>query len=143
MKLGKQITLTLLLTAPFLAAAQNAVPLSGLIGWTGRFTSLTRPTSGTVVVFQDSDKRIHLLLHRFKTQSIQNLQVWLYKSVPKRADAQNLPSSSLGLQLGELTQYEGDFEFILPSGVDMDAGFKSVVIWNADLQKAFGVAALE
>jgi len=142
MKLGKQIALTVFLTAPFFVAAQSAVPLSGTIGWTGRFTSLTRPTSGTVVMFQDGDKHIHVLLHRFKTQSIQNLQVWLYKSVPKRGN-QNLPSNSSALQLGELTQYQGDFEFILPSGVDMAAGFKSVVIWNADLQKAFGVASLE
>ncbi|CAM3421593.1 DM13 domain-containing protein [Deinococcus deserti] len=142
MKSRKQMALALFLSVPLVAAAQSAVPLSGIIGWTGRFTSLTRPTSGTVVVFQNRDGRTHLLLHRFKTQSDQNLQVWLYKNVPRRGD-QNLAPSGSALKLGELTQFGGDFEFALPSGVDMLAGYKSVVIWNDQVKRVFGVAPLE
>jgi len=142
MKFGTQVSLALILSTPLGAVAQSAVPLSGLIEKTGTFTSLTVPTSGTVVVFRGGDARTHLLLHHFKTQGDSRLQVWLYKSLPQRGN-RNLAPSGSALQLGGLTQPEGSFEFVLPSGVDMSAGFRSVVIWNDAEQSAFGVAKLE
>ncbi|MFB9991625.1 DM13 domain-containing protein [Deinococcus oregonensis] len=141
MNLGRQTVLAFFLAAPFWAAAQSAVPLSGVVERTGTFQSLAASTSGTVVVFRNRDGTTHLLLHKFSTSASSGLQVWLSKSTPQQG-SRNPVSSDLGLRLGSLTQFKGNFEFALPSGVDMSAGFRSVVLWSDPQKKVLAVALL-
>ncbi|BDP43867.1 hypothetical protein DAETH_38360 (plasmid) [Deinococcus aetherius] len=144
MKNGQQPGPALLLALAVLgvAGAQSSVAPSGVIERTGVFRSWAAPTSGTVVAFRSREGATHLLLHRFQTGSCPRLQVWLHKGVPTRAQVEGGQGGS-ALQLGEMSLPRGSFEFALPPGVDMSAGFGSVVVWCAGSRAAFGMAPLE
>ncbi|THF67868.1 hypothetical protein E7T06_18935 [Deinococcus sp. Arct2-2] len=142
MNLSRSTALAFFLTGSLWAAAQSAVPLSGLVERTGTFGGTATATRGTVVVFRNRDGTTHLLLHKFSTAASAGLQVWLSKGTPQQGN-RTLVSSGLGLRLGGLTQFKGNFEFALPSGVDMSAGFQSVVLWSEEQKKVVAVAQLE
>lgn len=95
----------------------------------GEFVADAHPTSGKVSIDRE---RIKLSFKNFKTDDGPKLLVYLTPEV----------GSSEFINLGELKQLEGNFEYALQTHTDLYK-YKKVVIWCVDFSVSFGHAELK
>ena len=95
----------------------------------GVFVSDAHPTMGTAVV---NENMTNLALTNFKTDDGPTLLLYLSTEV----DSQEY------VDLGELKGLEGDFNYAIPVGTDIEK-YKYVVVWCIDFSVSFGHAELK
>ncbi|MCX2680141.1 DM13 domain-containing protein [Galbibacter sp. EGI 63066] len=95
----------------------------------GDFVADAHPTSGTATVNADGDT---LYFMDFMTDDEPNLDVYLATDT----------SAGDYVSLGDLQGIEGDFDYNIPSSVDLDK-YNYVLIWCVDFSVNFGYAVLE
>ena len=95
----------------------------------GVFVSDAHPTMGTATV---NDKITSLALRNFKTDDGPLLLLYLSTEV----DSQEY------VDLGELKGLEGDYDYVIPEGTDVEK-YKYVVVWCVDFSVSFGHAELK
>lgn len=95
----------------------------------GVFVSDAHPTSGTATV---NEAITNLALKDFKTDDGPLLLLYLSTEV----------DSKEYVDLGELKGLEGDYNYAIPAGTDIEK-YKYVVVWCVDFSVSFGHAELE
>ena len=95
----------------------------------GVFVSDAHPTMGTATV---NEAVTNLSLTNFKTDAGPKLLLYLSTEV----DSQEY------VDLGELKGLEGDFNYEIPDGTDIEK-YKYVVVWCIDFSVSFGHAELK
>ncbi|MGI9532923.1 DM13 domain-containing protein [Lutimonas sp.] len=95
----------------------------------GIFVSDAHPTMGTATV---NDAITNLALTNFKTDDGPTLLLYLSTEL----DSQEF------VDLGELKGLEGDFDYAIPAGTDIEK-YKYVVVWCIDFSVSFGHAELK
>lgn len=95
----------------------------------GVFVSDAHPTIGTASV---NEAVTNLSLTNFKTDAGPKLLLYLSTEV----DSQEY------VDLGELKGLEGDFNYAIPAGTDIEK-YKYVVVWCIDFSVSFGHAELK
>jgi len=95
----------------------------------GTFVSDAHPTTGTATVNEDIS---NLSLTNFKTDDGPLLLLYLSTEV----DSQEY------VDLGELKGLEGDYDYAIPAGTDIEK-YKYVVVWCVDFSVSFGHAELK
>jgi len=96
---------------------------------TGVFVSDAHPTMGTATV---NEAVTNLSLTKFKTDDGPKLLLYLSTEV----------DSKDYVDLGDLKGLEGDFNYAIPTGTDIEK-YKYVVVWCVDFSVSFGHAELE
>ena len=95
----------------------------------GVFVSDAHPTMGTATV---DESVTNLSLTQFKTDDGPKLLLYLSTEV----------DSKDYVDLGDLKGLEGDFNYAIPAGTDIEK-YKYVVVWCVDFSVSFGHAELE
>ena len=95
----------------------------------GVFVSDAHPTMGTATVNAAAS---NLSLTKFKTDDGPKLLLYLSTEV----DSKDF------VDLGDLKGLEGDFNYAIPAGTDIEK-YKYVVVWCVDFSVSFGHAELE
>ena len=95
----------------------------------GVFVSDAHPTMGTATV---NEAVTNLSLTQFKTDDGPKLLLYLSTEV----------DSKDYVDLGDLKGLEGDFNYAIPAGTDIEK-YKYVVVWCVDFSVSFGHAELE
>ena len=94
----------------------------------GVFVSDAHPTMGTATV---NEAVTNLSLTQFKTDDGPKLLLYLSTEV----------DSKDYVDLGDLKGLEGDFNYAIPAGTDIEK-YKYVVVWCVDFSVSFGYAEL-
>lgn len=94
----------------------------------GVFVSDAHPTMGTVTV---NEAITNLSLTNFKTDDGPKLLLYLSTEV----------DSKEYVDLGELKGLDGDYDYAIPAGTDIEK-YKYVVVWCIDFSVSFGHAEL-
>ena len=95
----------------------------------GVFVSDAHPTMGTASV---NENVTNLTLTNFKSDAGPKLLLYLSTEV----------DSKEYVDLGELKGLEGDYNYAIPSGTDIEK-YKYVVVWCIDFSVSFGYAELK
>lgn len=95
----------------------------------GVFVSDAHPTMGTATV---NEAITNLSLTKFKTDAGPKLLLYLSTEV----------DSKEYVDLGELKGLEGDYNYAIPAGTDIEK-YKYVVVWCIDFSVSFGHAELK
>lgn len=92
------------------------------------FVSDAHPTSGTASVSEDGTT---LILSNFRSDDGPLLEIYM---------ATNLTATNY-VSLGELKGLEGDYQYTIPAGTDLES-LKYVIVWCVDFKVSFGHAVL-
>ena len=95
----------------------------------GTFVSDAHPTMGTATV---NENVTNLALTNFKTDDGPKLLLYLSTEV----------DSEEYVDLGELKGLEGNYDYAIPAGTDIEK-YKYVVVWCIDFSVSFGHAELK
>ena len=104
----------------------------------GSFVSLDHGTSGAVQVLEVGDGDRVVRLEGLATDNGPDLYLYLSTNP---ADGEEQAFDDEFVNLGRLKGNQGDQNYELPAGVDLDR-FSSVVIWCDRFNSAFGAAAI-
>ena len=132
------LVLTLGLRAPLYARSDATAKTLA----TGTFHGKVHSTSGRATIYQESDGKLILRLTNFKTSNGPDLHVVLIALKDAADDANFLKSSTERLELGKLKGNEGDQNYEIPSGTDLNK-FHAVSIYCERFNANFGTAPLE
>lgn len=105
----------------------------------GEFRSLAHGTSGVASILELEDGSRFLRIERLNTSSGPDVRVYLSEA-PAGGDAD--AHDDAFLDLGGLKGNQGDQNYEIPRGVDLD-DYESVSIWCRRFAVGFGVAPLE
>ncbi len=108
---------------------------------TGTFHGKVHQTSGRATVYNESG-RLVLRLTNFKTSNGPDVHVVLIAAKDAADDANFLKSSTERLELGALKGNEGDQNYNIPAGTDLQR-FQTVSIFCERFNANFGAAPLE
>ncbi len=108
---------------------------------TGTFHGKVHQTSGRATVYNESG-RLVLRLTNFKTSNGPDVHVVLIAAKDAADDANFLKSSTQKLELGALKGNEGDQNYNIPAGTDLQR-FQTVSIYCERFNANFGAAPLE
>ena len=118
-------------------SVDEAAPVSAeVVG--GTFVSLDHATAGTVRVLDDGGGRRVVRLEGLATDNGPDLYLYLSTN-PTDGEEQAFDDDFVSL--GRLKGNQGDQNYELPAGVDLDR-YSSVVIWCDRFNSAFGAAGL-
>lgn len=106
---------------------------------TGTFHDGAHKTSGTASIYQLADGKQVLRLANFETSNGPDVQVYLV-AAPDALDNETVTKAGF-LPLGELKGNQGDQNYELPAGVDLNK-YRSVSIWCRRFSVNFGTAPL-
>lgn len=109
---------------------------------TGTFHGKVHSTSGRATIYQESDGKLILRLTNFKTSNGPDLHVVLIALRDAADDANFLKSSTERVELGKLKGNEGDQNYEIPAGTDLNK-FHAVSIYCERFDANFGTAPLE
>jgi hypothetical protein len=109
---------------------------------TGTFHGKVHKTSGRATIYQESDGKLVLRLTNFKTSNGPDVHVVLIAAKDADDDANFLKNSTEKLELGALKGNEGDQNYDIPAGTDLEK-FKTVSIYCERFNANFGAAPLE
>ncbi|HTW63079.1 MAG TPA: DM13 domain-containing protein [Bryobacteraceae bacterium] len=109
---------------------------------TGTFHGKVHMTSGRATVYKEAGGRLVLRLTNFKTSNGPDVHVVLIAAKDAADDANFLKSSTARLELGPLKGNEGDQNYNIPSGTDLQK-FQTVSIYCERFNANFGAAPLE
>ena len=110
--------------------------------YTGTFHGKVHQTSGRATIYQESDGRLILRLTNFKTSNGPDVHVVLIALKDASDDANFLKSGAQWLELGKLKGNEGDQNYEIPAGTDLNK-FHAVSIYCERFNANFGTAPLE
>jgi hypothetical protein len=109
---------------------------------TGTFHGKVHSTSGRATIYQESDGKLILRLTNFKTSNGPDVHVILIAVKDADDDANFLKSGVKRVELGELKGNEGDQNYEIPGGTDLNK-FQTVSIYCERFNANFGAAPLE
>ena len=106
----------------------------------GKFVKQEHPTRGTARVVELADGRRVLRVEGFSTTNGPDLEMWLSEATAGgnwfKYDERRFVS------LGKLKATDGDHNYRIPKGADLD-GIRSAVVWCVRFDVAFGSAPLD
>lgn len=109
---------------------------------TGTFHGKVHQTSGRATIYQESDGKLVLRLTNFKTSNGPDVHVILVAVKDADDDANFLKSNTSRVELGKLKGNEGDQNYEIPAGTDLDK-FQTVSIYCERFNANFGAAPME
>lgn len=109
---------------------------------TGTFHGKVHQTSGRATIYQDADGKLILRLTNFKTSNGPDVHVILVALKDADDDANFLKSDTKRVELGKLKGNEGDQNYSIPGGTDLDK-FQTVSIYCERFNANFGAAPME
>jgi Electron transfer DM13 len=109
---------------------------------TGSFHGKVHQTSGRATIYQESDGKLVLRLTNFKTSNGPDVHVILVAVKDADDDANFLKSNTSRVELGKLKGNEGDQNYEIPVGTDLDK-FQTVSIYCERFNANFGAAPME
>jgi hypothetical protein len=108
----------------------------------GTFHGKVHKTSGRATIYKESDGRLLLRLTNFKTSNGPDVHVVLIAAKDADDDANFLKNSTEKLELGSLKGNEGDQNYDIPAGTDLEK-FQTVSIYCERFNANFGAAPLK
>jgi hypothetical protein len=108
----------------------------------GMFHGKVHKTSGRATIFKENSGQLVLRLTNFKTSNGPDVHVVLIAAKDADDDANFLKSSTEKLELGALKGNEGDQNYTIPVGTDLDK-FQTVSIYCERFNANFGAAPLK
>ena len=108
----------------------------------GTFHGKVHKTSGRATIYKQADGRMVLRLTNFKTSNGPDVHVVLIAAKDADDDANFLKNSTEKLELGALKGNEGDQNYDIPAGTDLDK-FQTVSIYCERFNANFGAAPLK
>ena len=108
---------------------------------TGTFHGKVHATSGRATIYREADGRLVLRLTNFKTSNGPDVHVVLIAAKDAADDANFLKSSTQSVELGPLKGNEGDQNYDVPAGTDLEK-YKAVSIFCERFSVNFGAAPL-
>ncbi len=109
---------------------------------TGTFHGKVHNTSGRATIYKEADGRLLLRLTNFKTSNGPDVHVVLIAAKDADDDANFLKNSTERIELGTLKGNEGDQNYNIPGGTDLQK-FQTVSIYCERFNANFGAAPLE
>ena len=109
---------------------------------TGTFHGQVHSTSGRATIYQEKDGKLVLRLTRFKTSNGPDVHVILIASNDAEDDANFLKSGIERVELGALKGNEGDQNYEIPAGTDLEK-YRTVSIYCVRFNANFGAAPLK
>src|SRR6516164_7107352 len=135
-----------LIVAALLCAFRDPVPARTPAGAkilaTGTFHGKVHNTSGRATIYEETDGRRILRLTNFKTSNGPDLHVVLIALKDASDDANFLKSGTERMELGKLKGNEGDQNYEIPAGTDLNK-YRAVSIYCERFNANFGAAPLE
>ena len=108
----------------------------------GTFHGKVHQTSGRATIYKEADGQMVLRLTNFKTSNGPDVHVILIAANDADDDANFLKSSTAKVELGVLKGNEGDQNYTIPAGTDLDR-FQTVSIYCERFNANFGAAPLK
>jgi len=108
---------------------------------TGTFHGKVHQTSGRATIYQQPDGKLVLRLTNFKTSNGPDVHVILVAAKDAEDDANFLKTDVPRVELGKLKGNEGDQNYPIPKGTDLDK-FQTVSIYCERFNANFGAAPL-
>lgn len=108
----------------------------------GTFHGKVHMTSGRATIYKEGDGHLVLRLTNFKTSNGPDVHVVLIAAKDADDDANFLKNSTEKLELGALKGNEGDQNYDIPAGADLDK-FQTVSIYCERFNANFGAAPLK
>lgn len=108
----------------------------------GTFHGKVHKTSGRATIYKEADGQLVLRLTNFKTSNGPDVHVVLIAAKDADDDTNFLSTSTEKLELGALKGNEGDQNYTIPAGTDLDK-FQSVSIYCERFNANFGTAPLK
>jgi len=109
---------------------------------TGTFHGKVHNTSGRATIYREAGGHLILRLTNFKTSNGPDVHVVLIAAKDADDDANFLKSSTERVELGTLKGNEGDQNYEIPTGTDLNR-FRTVSIYCERFNANFGAAPLE
>jgi hypothetical protein len=109
---------------------------------TGTFHGKVHNTSGRATIYQEKDGKLVLRLTRFKTSNGPDVHVVLIAGNDAEDDANFLKSGTERVELGVLKGNEGDQNYEIPTGTDLEK-YRTVSIYCERFDANFGAAPLK
>jgi hypothetical protein len=109
---------------------------------TGTFHGKVHDTSGRATIYQEQAGKLILRLTNFKTSNGPDVHVVLIAAKNADDDANFLKSNTEQVELGKLKGNEGDQNYEIPNGTDLNK-FQTVSIYCERFNANFGAAPLE
>jgi hypothetical protein len=110
--------------------------------YTGTFHGKVHNTSGRATIYGESDGKRILRLTNFKTSNGPDVHVVLIALKDANDDAEFLKSGTERVELGTLKGNEGDQNYEIPAGTDLNK-YRAVSIYCERFNANFGTAPLE
>lgn len=110
--------------------------------YTGKFHGKVHATEGRATVYQQAHGTLLLRLTNFKTSNGPDVHVVLVAFKDASDHANSLKSSTERVELGKLKGNEGDQNYQIPAGTDLNK-FAAVSIYCERFNANFGAAPLE
>ena len=110
--------------------------------FTGTFHGKVHHTSGRATIYKQADGRLVLRLTNFKTSNGPDVHVVLIAAKDADDDANFLKNSTEKLELGALKGNQGDQNYDIPAGTDLNK-FQTVSIYCERFNANFGAAPLQ
>jgi Electron transfer DM13 len=108
---------------------------------TGTFHGKVHNTSGRATIYKEADGQLVLRLTNFKTSNGPDVHVVLIAANDAADDANFLKSGTEKVELGLLKGNEGDQNYNIPAGTDLNK-FRTVSIYCERFNANFGAAPL-
>jgi hypothetical protein len=121
----------------YASAQQKARAVEG-----GTFHGKVHMTSGRATIYKEANGQLVLRLTNFKTSNGPDVHVVLIAAKDADDDANFLKNSTEKLELGALKGNEGDQNYDIPAGTDLDK-FQTVSIYCERFNANFGAAPLK
>jgi Electron transfer DM13 len=135
-----------LMVAALLCAFRDPVPARTPTGAkilaSGTFHGKVHHTSGRATIYEETDGRRILRLTNFKTSNGPDVHVVLIPLKDASDDANFLKSGTERVELGLLKGNEGDQNYEIPAGTDLNK-YHAVSIYCERFNANFGTAPLE
>lgn len=110
--------------------------------YTGKLESREHPTSGRATIFKDGSGKAYLRLTDFATSNGPDVHVVLVKAEEAAMSKIIVPASLEYVELGSLKGNQGDQNYDLPAGADLQK-YQAVAIYCERFHAIFGVTKLE
>ena len=141
--LGRTLTgIALAVLLPFLGLDHASAQEKAQAVEAGTFHGKVHKTSGRATIYKQADGRMVLRLTNFKTSNGPDVHVVLIAAKDADDDANFLKNSTEKLELGALKGNEGDQNYDIPAGTDLDK-FQTVSIYCERFNANFGAAPLK
>ena len=141
--LGKTLTgIGLAVLMPFMGLHYASAQEKAQAVEAGTFHGKVHNTSGRATIYKQADGRLVLRLTNFKTSNGPDVHVVLIAAKDADDDANFLKNSTEKLEIGALKGNQGDQNYDIPAGTDLDK-FQTVSIYCERFNANFGAAPLK